>query len=137
MSAHKLEQMGRVVMLGPPNQGSQVVDTLKNVWGFKLINGPAGLELGTDEASVPGSLGAVDFPVGVVAGSSSINPILSQMLPNPDDGKVSVENTKVEGMVDHIVMPVSHPFLMTNNKVIEQVKIFLKTGKFQVNSGSK
>jgi len=130
LSENELDQLGRVVMLGPPNKGSQVVDNLKNVPGFEFINGPAGMELGTNKDSVPNSLGAVKYPVGVVAGSSSINLVLSQMLPNPDDGKVSVENTKVEGMTDHIVVPVSHPFLMRNKEVIRQVKAFLKTEKF-------
>ena len=131
LSDNKLEFLGRVVMLGPPNKGSEVVDKLKKLPGFKFINGPAGLELGTDKTSVPNLLGAVTYPVGIIAGSSTINPILSQMLPNPDDGKVSVESTKVEGMADHIILPVSHPFLMRNDEVIRQVKRFLKTGKFQ------
>lgn len=131
LKSNKLERLGRVVMLGPPNKGSEVVDKLKNVPGFEFINGPAGLELGTNKSSVPNLLGAVTYPVGIIAGSSTINPILSQMLPNPDDGKVSVENTKVEGMSDHITIPVSHPFLMRNEKVISQVKKFLKTGAFQ------
>lgn len=133
LSGNKLEQLGRVVMLGPPNKGSEIVDKLKGIPGFKFINGPAGLELGTDKTSVPNSLGAVTYPVGIIAGSSTINPILSQMLPNPDDGKVSVENTKLDGMADHIILPVSHPFIMQNDNVIRQVKIFIKKGKFQHN----
>ncbi|WP_426369902.1 esterase/lipase family protein [Pseudocolwellia sp. HL-MZ7] len=133
---NKLELLGRVVMLGPPNKGSEIVDKLKNVPGFKLINGPAGMELGTDKASVPNLLGAVTYPVGIIAGTSTINPILSQMLPNPDDGKVSVENTKVEGMTDHIILPVSHTFLMRNDEVIKHVIKFLKTGKFQHSNAS-
>ncbi|XPF95182.1 esterase/lipase family protein [Colwellia sp. RE-S-Sl-9] len=128
-----LDLLGRVVMLGPPNKGSEIVDKLKNVPGYEFINGPAGLELGTDKSSVPNLLGAVSYPVGIIAGSSTINPILSQMLPNPDDGKVSVENTKVEGMSDHIIIPVSHAFIMRNDEVIRQVKKFLKTGEFQHN----
>ena len=123
-------------MLDPPNKGSQIVDKLKNVPGFKLINGPAGMELRTDKVSTPNLLGAVTYPVGIIAGSSTINPILSQMLPNPDDAKVSVENTKLEGMTDHIVLSVSHPFLMRNNEVFKQVKIFLKTGRFQLSTAS-
>lgn len=130
LSKNKLKKLGRVVMLGPPNKGSEVVDNLKDVPGFEFINGPAGRQLGTEKTSVPNSLGPVNYPVGVVAGSATINPILSQMLPNPDDGKVSVEHTKVEGMADHIVMDVSHPFLMQNDDVILQVKHFLKTGGF-------
>lgn len=131
LSQNRLTTLGKVVMLGPPNKGSEVVDKLKSVPGFKLINGPAGLQLGTDENSVPNSLGSVTYPVGIIAGSSSVNPILSQMLPNPDDGKVSVERTKVEGMSDHIVMPVTHTFMMKNKDVISQVKTFLKAGQFK------
>lgn len=130
LSENNLENLGRVVMMGPPNQGSEVVDNLKDMPGFELINGPAGLQLGTDDESVPNSLGPVTYPVGIIAGSSTMNPILSQMLPNPDDGKVSVERTKVEGMSDHIVLPVTHTFLMRNNEVILQVKAFLKSGAF-------
>lgn len=130
LSTNELKTLGRVVMLGPPNKGSEVVDTLKDVPGFKLINGPSGMQLGTGEEGIPNSLGPVTYPVGIIAGSSTINPILSQMLPNPDDGKVSVERTKVEGMTDHMIVPVSHPFLMQDADVIVQVKSFLKSEKF-------
>lgn len=133
LAENRLDTLGRVVMLGPPNKGSQVVDKLRKLPGFKSINGPAGIELGTDNNSVPNLLGAVDYPVGIIAGCYSVNPILSLMLPTPDDGKVSVENTKVDGMIDHITLPVSHPFLMRNDEVIKQVKMFLSTGKFQQN----
>ena len=128
---HELERLGRVVMIGPPNQGSQVVDNLKNVPGFKLINGPAGVELGTDKDSVPVNLGPVTFELGVVAGTKTFNPLLSQLLPNPDDGKVSVASTKVEGMQDFITAPHTHTFLMDAEVVIQQTKHFLRTGRFQ------
>ncbi len=125
-----VENLGRVVMLGPPNQGSHVVDNLKGVPGFAFINGDAGQELGTDKQSVPKQLGPVDFELGIIAGTKSINLVLSTMLPNPDDGKVSVEHTKVDGMSDHIALPVSHPFLMKDDDVIAQVLAFLISGKF-------
>ena len=131
LSQHTLSNLGRVVMLGPPNQGSQVVDSLKDIPVFKLINGPAGVQLGTNDISLPKSLGAVNFDVGIIAGTRSVNPFLSTMLPTPDDGKVSVENTKIEGMSDHITMPVTHPFMMRNDRVIEQVLSYLKQGKFE------
>lgn len=130
LSTGKIKNLGRVVMLGPPNKGSQVVDKLKNVPGFVWFNGPVGRELGTGSTSIPVRLGPADFYVGIIAGTRSINPILSSMLPDPDDGKVSVENTKLEGMADHITLPVAHPFLMRNKDVIDQVVYFLKNGKF-------
>lgn len=131
LSTNRIEQLKRVVMLGPPNKGSEVIDKLSGKPGFKLINGPAGFQLGTGKASVPNKLGPADFDLGIIAGTHSINLILSSMLPNPDDGKVSVANTKLEGMNDHIEMPVTHPFMMRNPKVIAQVIHYLQQGSFE------
>lgn len=128
---HPLPRLHRVVMLGPPNQGSEVVDNLGPVPGFELFNGPAGMQLGTGEAGMPRNLGPADFEVGIIAGTRSINLILSLYLPNPDDGKVSVENTKLAGMKEHIQIPVSHPYLMKNAQAIDAVVRFLKTGTFR------
>jgi hypothetical protein len=129
-SVNDPSDIGRVVMLGPPNKGSQIVDNLKKIPGYTFLNGPAGLQLGTDGDSVPVELGPVNFALGVIAGTKSINPILSQFLPNPDDGKVAVENTKVEGMCGFVALPTSHPIMMNNKNVIREVISFLDTGKF-------
>jgi hypothetical protein len=125
-----IANLGRVVMMGPPNQGSQVVDNIKDVPGFEAFNGPAGMQLGTGKQDVPKQLGPVNFELGIIAGTSSINFLLSNFLPNPDDGKVSVENTKVAGMCGLVTVNVSHPFLMKRQKVIKQVLHFLEKGNF-------
>lgn len=125
-----LASLGRVVMLAPPNQGSEVVDGIGGLPGFRAVNGPAGRQLGTDEYSVPLSLGPVRFELGVIAGTTTFNPILSQYLENPDDGKVSLESTKVEGMDDFIAVARSHPFIMQAPEVIEQAIAFIETGRF-------
>lgn len=130
LAHHAVDRLGHVVMLGPPNQGSHVVDNWRRVPGFKLMNGPAGAQLGTGPESVPGQLGPVTFSLGVIAGTRSVNPILSLSLPNPDDGKVHVENTKVEGMADFIEVPHSHTFMMRAPGVIDQVVFFLRNGRF-------
>ncbi len=130
MQAHPHTQLGRVVMLGPPNQGSEVVDSLRDTPGFALLNGPAGMQLGTDADSVPRTLGPVEFELGVIAGTQSMNLILSTYLPNPDDGKVSVASTRVAGMRDHIALPTMHPFMMSNAVAMEQVLHFLEHGNF-------
>ncbi|MGD8579354.1 MAG: hypothetical protein PVI46_08500 [Lysobacterales bacterium] len=133
LEQHDIGNLGRVVMLGPPNQGSEVVDQYGNLPGFEWIGGPAGLQLGTGQASVPRALGRVHFDLGVIAGTRSINPILSQSLPGADDGKVSVASTRVDGMQDHLQIPVSHMFMASDRDVIEQVIYYLDHGRFERN----
>lgn len=131
LGRHTMPNLGRVVMLGPPNQGSEVVDTLGSLWLFKKINGPAGSELGTDKNSTPNKLGPANFCLGVIAGDRSINWLNSLLIPGDDDGKVSVERTKLAGMTDHLVIHATHPFLMCNRIAIRQTVYFLRTGRFE------
>ena len=130
LDSTKVEDLGRVVMLGPPNHGSEITDELKELWLYEALNGPAGMQLGTDSLSIPNQLGPAEFELGIIAGNKTFNPILSTMLPDPDDGKVSVESTKLEGMTDHLVMPVTHTFMMRDDDVIAQVIFFLRNGSF-------
>ena len=131
LAHHDIDNLGRVVMLGPPNKGSELVDKLRDVPGFHFIYGKAGLQLGTGEASVPNRLGRADFDVGIIAGTRSINPILSSFFPGANDGRVSVENTRLQGMSDHLEMEVTHFFMMRNDAVIGQVIHYLETGSFK------
>lgn len=130
LSKHQIKNLNKVVMLGPPNKGTEIVDKLGNLPGFHLVNGDAGMQLGTGALSLPNRLGKANFDVGIIAGTQSINLILSSLIPDTDDGKVSVENTKIDGMKDHIEMPTTHVFMMRNDAVIDQVICYLKQGKF-------
>ena len=117
-------------MLGPPNQGSQAVDELGDVPGFDWINGPAGKQLGKGPDSVPLQLGPANFELGIIAGNRTIDPITSAVLDDPDDGKVSVVDTRLEGMDDFIIVEHSHAFMMKMDRPIELTIQFLDSGSF-------
>lgn len=128
---HNDIQLGRVVMLAPPNQGSEVVDKLGNFGLFNWLNGPAGQQLATDADALPNKLGPADFELGVIAGNRSINLILSALIPGRDDGKVAVKRTALKGMRDFLVVEQTHPLIMYSDLVQHQTLYFLQTGSFQ------
>jgi len=128
LSKIKIPNLGHVVMLGPPNQGSQIVDKIGHIPGFSLLNGPAGLELSTK--GIVNTFAPIDFSLGVIAGTKSFDFIGAMMLPSPNDGKVSVESTKIQGMKDHLILAVTHTFMMQNKEVIKKTISFLKRGSF-------
>lgn len=133
LSQHTIANLDKVVMLGPPNEGSEVVDKLSRFPIFQLLNGEAGMQLGTKDNSVPKRLGAADFELGIIAGTQSVNILLSTLIPGKNDGKVSVESTKLSGMKDHIEVKTTHPMMTFNTDVINQVIRFLAYGNFKKN----
>jgi hypothetical protein len=124
--------LGRVVMLSPPNCGSELVDIFRDHWWFRKFFGPIRHQLGTNAASIPNTLGAVNFELGVITGNRSCNLIGSALIPGPNDGTVSVERTRVEGMRAFLVVPYGHTFIMMRKVVAEQTLQFLRTGYFQL-----
>jgi pimeloyl-ACP methyl ester carboxylesterase len=131
LARHRPRRLGRVVMLGTPNAGSELAERLKHLFAYRAFFGPAGQQLGTvRDAGLREMLPAVDYPVGVIAGNQSVYLLASAVLPKPNDGRVSVENTKLDGMADHIMIAASHPWLPGNDQAIEQTIAFLRDGKF-------
>jgi pimeloyl-ACP methyl ester carboxylesterase len=132
IARYRPKRLGRVVMLGTPNSGSEIADRLKNFGAYRAFFGPAGQQLGTRrDAAIDALFPSVDYPVGIIAGDRSIYPITSAFVPKPHDGRVSVANTKLDGMADHVVVAASHPWLVRNAVAIEQTIAFLKDGKFR------
>lgn len=129
---HRPENLGRVVMLGPPNQGSELADYLKDHAVSNWLFGPNLPRLGTANRDVLLRLigDSADYGPGIIAGRDSIDPIASAILVDPNDGRVPVERTKLPGMKEHIVMNASHTTLITNDAVIAQALYFIQHGHF-------
>jgi triacylglycerol lipase len=138
ISHHRPENLGRVVMLSPPNRGSEAADHLRDSALYKWLNSPAEQQLITGPEGLPEQLGPVDFPLGIITGNqhSFFDAWLADVIPGTDDGKVSVEQAKVEGMADFLVLPYSHPFIMNAQEVIDQTLHFLREGPFGARSPS-
>lgn len=127
---HSIDGLGRIVMLAPPNQGSEVADLLRDNSLYRFATGPAGQQLGTGAQSVPLRLQPIPGEIGVIAGDSSSDPWFSPSIPGDDDGKVSVQRARLAEMQDFLVVDNGHTFIMHDDTVQEQVLHFLQTGRF-------
>jgi esterase/lipase len=132
LNEQNYKNMGKVVQLAPPNKGSEISDFLEDNWLYKKIYGPAGGQLTTDQKKIKNLLNdKIDYELGVIAGNFTIDPISSIIIPGDDDGKVSIESTKIKGMKDHITVSASHTFFPSNKKVKQQTLYFLINGHFK------
>ncbi len=132
LARYRPKRLGRVVMLGTPNSGSEIADRLKHIGAYRAWFGPAGQQLVTQrDATIAAMFPPIDYPVGIIAGNRSVDPIMSAFLPKPHDGRVSVENTRLDGMADHIIVGTSHPWLVRNGRAIEQTITFVRDGSFR------
>lgn len=127
---HAVPEAGRVVMLAPPNHGSEIVDAYRERWWFRSATGPAGQQLGTGADSLPNTLPPLKLEVGVIAGRGSSDPWFGGLFAGAHDGKVSVASARLEGMRDFLVVDSGHTFMMNAPEVIRQVKAFLESGAF-------
>lgn len=125
-----IENLGRIVMLAPPNHGSEIAELLKEYSVYEMAMGPAGQALGTGPDSVPNQLQPIEGEIGVIAGNFTSDPWFSPLIPGEDDGKVSVERAKLKEMKDFLVVDSGHTFIMRNDAVIDQVIMFLRHGMF-------
>jgi hypothetical protein len=123
--------LGRVVMLAPPNHGTELVDRIADRRAIARFIGPTALRLNTGEDSWPKSLGKVDFPVGIIMGSAPRRfPLTSKLLPGSDDGIVSIESGKLDGMSGLIQIPAFHTSLPDKPVAWQQAQQFIEHGRF-------
>ena len=135
---YNFKKLGRVVQIAPPNHGSELVDYIKNSKFFNFIYhricGPAGQELDTKNALIKQLAynRIIKYELGVIAGKINYTiPIVSSLLPTDNDGRVSVDSTRLRDMKDHIIINCSHISAPYNKNVQQQTVFFLKEGRFR------
>ncbi len=136
---NRLPEGSRMVMLGPPNHGSELIDEFADKAWFSVM-GPAALQLGTDAGSLPANLAPVDLEIGVIAGTrTGLDTLLQQAapLPGPNDGKVSVASARLDEMQDFLTVDESHTFMLADSQVFQQVVAFLADGRFRPAEGAR
>lgn len=122
--------LGRTVMLGPPNQGSEVLSELASKPALRRLLGPVVDELGTNEESTPRQLGPVPAGTGVIMGNKPMITLFRDILGPESDGIVTVSGGWVEGQTDFLVTQADHTFMMWRPRVLRAMERFLKEGSF-------
>lgn len=123
----------RMVMLGVPNQGAAMADKVKQLGLYRLIFGPAGQQLVTDNEGLIPTLPVPEFEFGIIAGARGTEGGYNPLIPGDDDGTVEVERAKLPGAADFTTINVLHSFLMRDPQVIDFTRRFLIEGKFHKN----
>ncbi|GEP10048.1 esterase/lipase family protein [Methylobacterium gnaphalii] len=133
ITRHRPRNLGRVVMLAPPNGGSEVADALHRLRLYRRFFGPSGAQLVTRRSEqLTRLLGPVDYPLGVIAADRSLYLLESWLLlPGPNDGRVTVARTRVPGMSAHLTLHTTHVTMMWNRRVIREALHFVKEGRFE------
>jgi rhomboid family GlyGly-CTERM serine protease len=128
---HRLPEGSRLVMLAPPNQGSELMDWAAASFPRLIrLAGPGAPQLRTGDRTLLARLNPVSAEVGIIIGNTSWNPYFSDILPGGDDGKVTVEGAKLAEMTDFLIAPCNHTTILFKPMIQRQVVSFLEHGRF-------
>jgi len=136
LASSEVDALKSVVMIAPPNQGSEIVDWLQQRSPLVFVLGPAGSQLGTDDDALPANLPPPDFVLGVIAGTQSSSFFWKDQLLEKNDGKVSTQSAKIKGLAAvgaYYEVEARHSELLFERETLEQVLSFLRCGAFGVN----
>jgi len=131
INKYRPKKLGRVVMIATPNNGSEIADLLKDLRLYHKLYGPSGQQLITDQKDLKNIFGKVDYELGIIAGDRPVDMISSRIIGKPNDGKVSIESTKLENMKDHIIIRCNHTYFPASRKAHAQAINFLAEGRFR------
>lgn len=129
LNQYRPAQLGNTVLIGTPNQGTEIADRLMESKLIKYLM-PITSDLGTSQTSLPNQLPPPNYPVGIIAGLFE-NDLNEPFLPGLDDGIVPISSTQLKNMQDFILIHTGHPMMFYNQTVSDQVIHFLKNGVFR------
>ncbi len=130
LSAHHLSKLGRVVMLSPPNHGSDLVERFGDWEISRYFLGPTGLSLTSDHTSWLARKYKTPYDIGIIAGNFTFNPLAAYFLDGRDDGAVSIEDMKLPHMTDFMEVSATHVTIRYSLVAADQTRHFLKNGQF-------
>jgi pimeloyl-ACP methyl ester carboxylesterase len=129
-AAADLDRVGRMVMLGPPNQGSRLARMASGIWGVAGHLEGSTRELVLDWQRVAPRLAVPPCEFGIVAGGRGDDIGYSRLLAGDDDAIVCVDETRLEGARDFLLLPVRHVAMMKDPAVQRATVSFLERGSF-------
>lgn len=120
--------LGRIVMLAPPNKPAELARALRENPVYRWFTGESGQQLGSEEfyAELP----APKAEFGIIAGDRG----QSVTFNSPNDGVITVESTRLEGMKDWVLVHHSHTFIMNSRQVAQLCVQFLESGRFNLDA---
>ena len=125
-----LARVHRMVMLGPPNQGSDLARMAARIWGVADTAEGAARDLLVEWPRVAPGLAVPACPFGIVAGGKGDEAGFSTLLAGDDDAVVRVAETHLPGADDFLLVPVHHAAMMRHPAVQRATHDFLTTGRF-------
>lgn len=132
LQEYNCEQLGKVLFLSPPNHGIELIEKFKKFPLFSWFNGPAGMQLGTRTDGFVNNLEKPDYELGILMSDKSVNPVVSAFIPGKDDGRVSLESARLEGMKDFVLVHTNHHIIMKKKESIQNILHFLEFGCFKI-----
>lgn len=131
LAGYEDERIGRMVMLGTPNQGACMADKLQRNILYKALYGPAGQQLVSGDESFIAKLPVPEFEFAIIAGARGEEIGWNPLIPGDDDGTISVECSRLPGATDFSTVYCLHSFLMNDAHAVDQTARFLTTGRLR------
>lgn len=124
------KRLRRMVMLGPPNNGAQLARLFKDNQLFGLVMGPSGKQLAIAWDQAEKQLATPAFEFAIIAGGLSNGRGTNPVVDGDDDLIVAVEETKLPGAADFVLVPCLHGRMLEDPRVADYALKFLRDGHF-------